>query len=121
MTRVGRAGEPNRLKIAVEDRAPASLVHLEGDVDLNVSPVLRKQLKDLVASRAAMIVVDMSDVPYIDSSGVATLVECLQGVSRYGGKLHLASLRQQTRSVFEISRLDSVFSIFPTVEEALKA
>ncbi|MBN2584659.1 MAG: STAS domain-containing protein, partial [Planctomycetes bacterium] len=121
MTRVGRAGEPNRLKITVEDRKPAALVHLEGDVDLNVSPILRKQLKDLVATKAALIVVDMADVPYIDSSGVATLVECLQGVSRYGGKLRLAALRQQTRSVFEISRLDSVFAIFATVEEALAA
>jgi anti-sigma B factor antagonist len=107
--------------VSVEDKTSGTLVHLEGDVDLNVSPVLRKQLKDLLAKQPPVIVVNMAEVPYIDSSGVATLVECLQGVSRYGGKLRLAALRQQTRSVFEISRLDSVFTILGTVEEALGA
>ena len=109
------------LKVDIERVGEVTLIRLTGDVDLHVSPQLRAKLKDVVREQRPRIVADMSGVPYIDSSGVATLVECLQGVSRYGGKLRLAALGKRTMSVFEISRLDTVFTIFPTVEEALKA
>ncbi len=109
-----------RLAISQSEQGGATVVKLGGEVDLNVSPVLRDHLKSLVQEQRKVVVLDMSDVPYIDSSGVATLVECLQGVSRYGGVLRLAALGDRTRSVFEISRLDSVFAMRPTVEEAIK-
>ena len=107
------------LTIDVEQNGDAAVVHLEGEVDLNVSPRLRAALKELTGRRQPTIVIDMAGVPYIDSSGVATLVECLQSVSRYKGKLRLAALTQRASGVFEISRLDTVFSIHKTVEEAL--
>lgn len=111
-----------RLEIGVTDHpGGAKVVTLDGEVDLNVSPTLREHLKGLIAERHKLIVIDMAAVGYIDSSGVATLVECLQGLGRYGGSLRLAALGERTRSVFEISRLDSVFTIVPTVEEAIKA
>jgi anti-sigma B factor antagonist len=113
-------GKPG-LKIDIQPTDQATVVRLAGDVDLNVSSQLRARLKELVREQRPRIVVDMAGVPYVDSSGVATLVECLQGVSRYGGKLCLAALTTRTRSVFEISRLDTVFSIARTVEEALQA
>ena len=113
----GGSGKP--LAIDVEQMGDAAVVRLVGEVDLNVSPVLRARLKELTARKQPAIVVDMAGVPYIDSSGVATLVECLQGVSRYNGKLRLAALTQRAAGVFEISRLDTVFSIHRTVEEAL--
>jgi len=121
MTRSSKGGAPNRLNITVEDSGPATIVHLEGDVDLNVSPLLRTRLKELTGSKTPKIVVNLAGVPYIDSSGVATLVECLQGVSRYGGKLHLAAMVRQARSVFGVSRLDTVFSIYDSLQEALEA
>lgn len=110
-----------RLNISTSSQQGATVVRLDGEVDLHVSPQLREQLKGLIAAKHERIVIDMSAVPYIDSSGVATLVECLQGLGRYGGVLCLAALGDRTRSVFEISRLDSVFSMFPSVEEAVKA
>lgn len=109
-----------RLDITTAEQGGAVVVKLSGEVDLNVSPMLRQQLKGLTAAKHKLIVIDMAGVPYIDSSGVATLVECLQGLSRYGGTLRLAALGDRTRSVFEISRLDSVFSMMPTVEKAIE-
>jgi anti-anti-sigma factor len=109
------------LGIDIEQMGDASVVHLSGEVDLNVSPTLRTELKDLAATKVPLIVIEMSNVPYIDSSGVATLVECLQRVSRYKGSLRLCNLTNRARGVFEISRLDTVFSIFDTQEEALSA
>ena len=111
----------SKLGVSVEPSGEAAIVHLTGDVDLNVSPMLRGRLKELTADKRPLIVIDMAGVPYIDSSGVATLVECLQSTSRYKGKLRLASLTKRAAGVFEISRLDTVFSIYRTVEEAIKA
>ena len=113
------AGKP--LSVTVETVRDATVVRLGGDVDLNVSPKLRAELKTLTGERRPLIVIDMSGVPYIDSSGVATLVECLQSTGRYKGKLRLASLSKRAAGVFEISRLDTVFSIHDTVEEAIQA
>jgi len=116
-----KGGNKGRLAITIESQGATTVVQLVGDVDLHVSPQLRTQLKELTKNKHPLIVVDMAQVPYIDSSGVATLVECLQGVSRYGGKLRLAALRRQTLSVFEISRLDTVFAIFENLERAIQA
>jgi anti-sigma B factor antagonist len=114
------ADRKSRLEISVEDQDKVAVVHLQGEVDLNVSPQLRTRLKELTQTKKPLIVIDMAGVPYIDSSGVATLVECLQGVSRYGGKLRLAAMGRQTLSVLEISRLDTVFSVFDSLEGALR-
>ena len=116
---VNHAGKS--LSVTVEQVNDATVVRLDGEVDLNVSPTLRARLKTLTGEQHPLIVIDMAGVPYIDSSGVATLVECLQSTSRYNGKLRLASLTQRAAGVFEISRLDTVFSICRTVEEAIKA
>lgn len=118
---MGRSGGNDQLNVTVGQQGKATVVRLEGEVDLNVSPQLRTELKVLTHKKLSVIVIDMSGVPYIDSSGVATLVECLQSTSRYGGELRLAALTPRASGVFEISRLDTVFSIYPSVEEAASA
>ncbi len=117
---MGKSGSPGKLTVSTEEVGDATVVRLEGELDLHGSPGLRSRLKELARGERPLIVVDMAGVPYIDSSGVATLVECLQGVSRYGGTLRLAALGQRARGVFEISRLDTVFDIRPSLEEALQ-
>jgi anti-sigma B factor antagonist len=65
------------------------------------------------------VVVDVSDVPHMDSSGVATLVEALQKVKRYKGRLVLVGMQDRVKSVFEISRLTELFEIKPRLAEVL--
>jgi len=60
-------------------------------------------------------------VPYMDSSGVATLVEAMQTARRTGGRLILCSMQAKVRSIFEIARLDTVFTIVASADEGLKA
>jgi len=64
-------------------------------------------------------VVDLSGVGYMDSSGVASLVKLLARVRRRQVDLKLAGMTRRVRSVFEITRLDTVFEIFASVQEAL--
>ena len=117
MADLGNAG----LTIRTENRGSAVLVHPVGDVDLTASPVLRQVLKQVQSSRPQKLVVDLAEVPYMDSSGVATLVEAMQIARKNGTKMALCSLQDKVRSIFEIARLDTVFTIHSTVDGALGA
>ncbi|MBI1367271.1 MAG: anti-sigma factor antagonist [Planctomycetes bacterium] len=93
-------------------------VALSGEIDLSRSPELRTGLIEIVGAKPARLVVDMTAVPYMDSSGVATLVETLQRQRKNQGKMILCGLQPKVRSIFEIARLDMVFTIVDTVENA---
>ena len=99
----------------------AVIVSITGDVDLYSSPQVRKVLLELIQKKSPALFVDLKAVNYMDSSGVATLVEALQRVKKYAGKLYIYSLQGAVRDVFELSRLDKVFQIYPDEAQALKA
>jgi anti-sigma B factor antagonist len=75
----------------------------------------------MVEEKPQQIVVDLAKVTYIDSSGLAVLIEGMQNVESYGGKFALAGLQENVRPIFEIARLDQVFRIYPDVDSALAA
>ncbi len=94
-----------------------------GEVDMARSPTLRAKLIEAARSRPQpeRLIVDLTQVPHMDSSGVATLVEALQKASRGGPRLVLCGMVPRVRSIFEISRLLSVFSVTATRAEAQEA
>ena len=94
---------------------------LEGDIDLHVSPVVTESLNAVIRKKPERIVIDLSRATYIDSAGVAALILAMQEVEAYGGKFFLSGLQETLRSIFEISRLDRTFQIFPDVNAALAA
>jgi len=94
---------------------------LAGEVDMHNSPGVRDHLLEAAERKAPLVVVDLARVEYIDSSGLATLVECLQHMAGYGGKLALVGATKPTRDVFSIARLDKVFTFYENEEEALAA
>ena len=98
-----------------------NVLALEGEIDLHVSPDIAESLKAVIDKRPPRVVIDLSGVTYVDSSGLAVLIEAMQNVEEYGGKLALAGLNENVRSIFEIARLDQVFLIFPHVDAALAA
>ncbi len=106
------------LEVKTKTDGQFTVVEVGGEVDLYSSPELRKALLDLTNSKVPTILVDLARVKYMDSSGVATLVEALQQVGKYKGKLKLANLRDAVKDVFELSRLDKVFDIYGTLEQA---
>ncbi len=94
---------------------------LEGEIDLHVSPTISESLRALVAKKPKKLVVDLSKVTYIDSSGLAVLIEGMQNVGNYGGAFSLVGLQESVRPIFHIARLDQVFRIYPDQEAALAA
>jgi anti-sigma B factor antagonist len=95
-----------------------SVLPLEGEIDLHVSPGIAVSLYEMIAKQPAQLLIDLSGVTYVDSSGLAVFIEAMQRVAKYGGKFGLVGMQQTVRSIFEISRLDQVFRIFPDVEAA---
>ncbi len=97
----------------------SNVLPLKGEIDLHVSPSVTASLNQMIAKKPERLVVDLSEVTYIDSAGLAALIEAMQKVEGYGGKFLLAGLQETVRSIFEISRLDQVFQIFPDADAAL--
>jgi anti-sigma B factor antagonist len=98
----------------------ATVLGLSGQIDMYTSPDLRKKLFSLIKNKPTDIVLDFSNVTYIDSSVVATLVEVLKAVKAYKGKLKLVCINDHLMDIFKFAKLDTVFEIYGTVNTALK-
>ena len=99
----------------------SNVLPLEGEIDLHVSPRVSAALGAIIGKKPSRVVVDLAKVTYIDSSGLAVLIEGMQNVEAYGGKFLLAGIQENVKPIFEIARLDQVFLIFPHVDAALAA
>ena len=99
------------------------VVVVTGEVDLYSSPKMRTAIMSGIARTPPRVVVDLSGVTYMDSSGIATLVEALHAVRKDKGQGHLvlAGLTERVREVFELARLETVFELAPDVPSALVA
>lgn len=92
---------------------PPEVISLAGEIDLHQSPQVLAQLNPLISRKLPRIHLDLSKVSYIDSSGLAAFVDVMQRIQAYGGEFALVALRDSVRNIFEISRLDKVFRIYP--------
>ncbi len=95
------------------------IVAFEGDVDLEHSPKAREVLLGCVA-RGQDVFVDLSAVSYIDSSGVASLVEAFQASKQKGAQFALVAVNAAALRVLELARLDKVFTIHETLPEGIR-
>jgi anti-sigma B factor antagonist len=105
--------------IAISHRP--NVLSLEGEIDLHVSPRVSVSLSQMVKKEPKKLIVDLSRVTYVDSSGLAVLIEAMQNVGKYGGKFAIVGVQEPVRSIFEIARLDQVFRIFSDADAALAA
>ncbi|MBW7997256.1 MAG: STAS domain-containing protein [Candidatus Glassbacteria bacterium] len=107
------------MQLNTKSKGKEVVISVSGDVDLYTSPDLRKAIAKLAKKKADPLVIDLDGVDYMDSSGVATLVEGLQLTARYDGSFRIASLKEGVREVFELARLDKVFDVYENTEKAL--
>ena len=97
------------------------ILALEGEIDMSISPRVAADLRALIRDKPEKVVIDLSKVSYIDSSGLAVLINGMQRVEAYRGKLYLVGMRDTVQIIFETSRLDQAFRIRRNVAEALAA
>ena len=102
----------------VRSQGDATIVELSGDVDLDSSPKVRSVLLESVREKRCVLV-EMSEVSYIDSSGVASLVEAYQSARRDSTPFALVAVSDAAMRVLELARLDQVFAIHESVSDAI--
>ncbi|MBT8484881.1 MAG: STAS domain-containing protein [Phycisphaerales bacterium] len=107
------------IEVQQQTQGEALILTPIGEIDLSRAPALRTHLGAALKTGPRRLVIDLKQVPYMDSSGVATFVEAMQLARRADSELILCGLQDRVRSVFEIARLDMVFKILTDTEEAL--
>jgi len=107
------------MPMKVETKNGLTVCYVEGEIDINTSPGFKKSFDKLISSKAPKVVMSLSKVTYVDSSGLATLVEILKNMRSYGGRLKLSDMSSKIKSLFEITKLDRLFDIVSDEEDAI--
>ncbi len=94
---------------------------LSGAIDLHYAPTLRSLFQSKLNERCLALVVDLTAVEFIDSTGLATLIEYHRDAGSHGGIFCLAGINPNLKAIFDVVQFDKVLKIFPTVTEAKAA
>lgn len=108
------------MQISSREVERATIFDVSGDIDLANSPAVRKALlREVREKRTPRVVMNLSKVRYIDSSGVASLVEGLKASRDVGSRFILFGLSTTAREVLQLSRLLKIFEVYDNEEQAL--
>ena len=94
---------------------------LRGEIDLHFALSLRSVLQAKINEHCPALIVDLAQVSLIGSTGLSVLMEYFRDCGRYGGLFCLCGLSDELKEIFQIVRLDRIFSMFATVNEAANA
>lgn len=108
------------LKIEIQGNVTVLFVR-EERVDAHNSESLKSEIVRLFEGGTKHLLIDLKEVRFIDSSGLGVLVSGFKNASTRQGSIKLCSLQSQVKSMFELTRLQRVFDIYPTVDEALES
>lgn len=109
------------LSITRADHGDHTVVHLGGEIDVYTAPFVREKLDEQIHAGRTDLVVDLSDVTFLDSTGLGVLVGRLKFARTRGGSLRLVGTAERVLRVFAITGLDKVFEIHPDLESAFAA
>ena len=102
----------------IRSQGNATIVALSGDVDLDSSPQVRSVLLDSVRDKR-VVLVEMSAVSYIDSSGVASLIEAYQTAKSLNTRFGIVGLSGAPLQVIQVAQLEKIFRMYPTVADGV--
>jgi serine/threonine-protein kinase RsbW len=109
-----------KMQMQLEKVNEVTVVVLEGEINVTNSNELRNQFIKITQTGCKKVVVDFVKVTFIDSSGLATLIEMFQRLEGSAGKLRLCNVNKKIRGIFEITKVHKLISIFDSREDALK-
>lgn len=107
------------LRLGTTERDGVVVLAAHGEIDVSSAPSLRQELVEIAAGGAGSVVVDLEGVDFLDSTGLGVLVSGLKRFRTGGGDVLLVCTRPRILKVFEITGLLQVFSIHPTVDDAV--
>jgi anti-sigma B factor antagonist len=109
------------MEITIKTEGEITIVGIEGRLDTTNYSILENKLISLIDDGHVKIILDGSKMDYISSSGLRVLLMALKRISLVKGKFVLSDLQETIREIFEIAGFTTIFEIFRTKEEALKA
>jgi anti-sigma B factor antagonist len=112
------SGAAQPIKVDTVQLNGRTVARVRGDVDLHTAPRLRELLIEMSRRLDGPLLVDLSQVEYMDSSGVGTMVYVKRELEKSGHGLVLIGLRPRVRNLFEITHLDAFFRIADSPEAA---
>ncbi|BDI32992.1 hypothetical protein CCAX7_50430 [Capsulimonas corticalis] len=95
------------------------VVHLKGEIDLHTCGAFRDTLRDLIENKRYDVVINLADVPYLDSAALGVLVDAVRRVREHDGSISLVATTPFVRRAFEITRLVKIFQLFDDEASAL--
>ena len=112
----------NHMKIVERQVGDVTILDLQGKILIGEKDdALRDAVNKAVDSGKAKLLLNLADVPYVDSAGLGEIVRCYTTVSRKGGKLKLINLTKKIQDLLSITKLLTVFETFDTEEEGVKS
>lgn len=106
--------------VQVQERDGCVVLAVSGEVDLGTAPRLREHLVALVTDGHLRVVVDLTAVEFLDSTGLGALVAGFKRLRAHEGEMRLVCAPGRIRKVFELTRLDRVLPMFESVEDACR-
>jgi len=104
---------------SVSPTKPPVVLHPSGRLNLVSAPQLRVNLRETVEAGDPFVVIDLAEITFIDSSGLAALVSGLKACRQAGGDLRIAAPTEQVQNVLQVTTLDQVLHPYASVEQAL--
>ena len=95
------------------------VLEVEGEIDMATAPKLRERLLAAVNDGAHRVVVDLSEVAFVDSTGLGVLIGALKRVRLHDGDLRIVCTQRGVRKVFDITGLDQVFGLYDALDDAV--
>ncbi len=111
---------PENVIKAIQHRGQNVVMELAGEIDMKCSAKVKDKFKEIFRQKPHSVIVDMTEVTFMDSSGLAVLVGALKRSRINNSELKLAGLTKDVRDIFEICRLETIFQFFDTTDEALQ-
>jgi len=109
------------MKATMEREIKVHFLAIKGRWDANTDGIIKSKLKTLVNGQRTHLVLDLQQVHFMDSSGLGSLVACYRMVAKTGGDIKLCSLNPQIQNLVELTRLNQLFDIFETPEQAKRS
>lgn len=112
--------EPPQFVLKEEDLDPANVViRVKGEIHTTTAPAFSERLNESIARGKTGLVLDLTGVEFIDSTGLSVLLNGLRRVTRARGQMVIACANPTVLRLFEITKLDATFDILPSCDEAI--
>ncbi|MFH1514097.1 MAG: STAS domain-containing protein [bacterium] len=100
------------MDIATRENGKVLIFDIAGDLDAKNASILKEKINETITDGKSWLLINLTDVPYMDSAGLGVLVSGLKNANRLSGDLRIWGLQDEVKSIFELTRLNKVFQIF---------